>query len=169
MLEEKQMTDIRVRVGTPEDVHQFMDLCLQGSEENGFVQPDAQKLLAEVWPALNRDGGICGVIGTPGADHFEGGILLRTCKLWYSDQIVLEERGVFVHPEYRSAKGGRARKLCEFAKAAAAKLEMPLMIGILSNSRTEGKVRLYERIFGKPAGAYWLIGAETGVTNKAEH
>lgn len=161
------MSDVRVRVGTPEDVHQFMDLCLRGSEENGFVQPDPHRLLEEVWPALNRDGGLCGVIGAPGAEHFEGGVLLRTCKLWYSDHLVLEERGIFVHPDYRAAKGGRARKLCEFAKAAAAKLEMPLLIGVLSNERTEGKVKLYERIFGKPAGAYWLINAETGVTNKA--
>ena len=161
------MSDVHVRVGTPDDVHQFMDLCLRGSAENGFVQPDAQKLLEEVWPALNRDGGICGVIGKPGADHFEGGVLLRTCRLWYSDKLVLEERGVFVHPEYRNAKGGRARKLCEFAKTAADKLGMPLLIGVLSNDRTEGKVRLYERIFGKPAGAYWLINAETGVSNKA--
>ena len=161
------MSDIHVRVGTPDDIHQFMDLCLQGSAENGFVQPDAQKLLAEVWPALNREGGICGVIGKPGAEHFEGGVLLRTCRLWYSDQLVLEERGIFVHPEYRAAKGGRARKLCEFAKAAADKLNMPLLIGVLSNERTEGKVKLYERIFGKPAGAYWLLNAETGVTNKA--
>lgn len=161
------MSEITVRVATPEDVHGFMDLCMMGSEENAFVQPDPAKLLNEVWPALHLDGGICGVIGEPGANHFEGGILLRTCKLWYSDAVVLEERGVFVHPDYRSAKGGRARKLCEFAKTAAATMKIPLMIGILSNSRTEGKVRLYERIFGKPAGAYWLVGAETGVTNKA--
>lgn len=161
------MTEIRVRVATPEDVHQIMNLCMLASDENGFVKPDPEKLLQEVWPALHRDGGLVGVIGAPGADYFEGGILLRTCKLWYSDKLVLEERGIFVHPEYRAAKGGRARKLCEFAKAAADKLEMPLLIGILSNKRTEGKVRLYERIFGKPAGAYWLHGAETGVTNKA--
>lgn len=161
------MSEITVRVATPEDVHQIMDLCMLASDENGFVQPEPVKLLNEVWPALNLDGGLVGVIGKPGADHFEGGILLRTCKLWYSDKVVLEERGIFVHPEYRNAKGGRARKLCEFAKTAADKLNMPLLVGVLSNSRTEGKVRLYERIFGKPAGAYWLVGAETGVTNKA--
>ena len=161
------MTDVRVRVGTPEDVHQIMDLCMLASDENGFVRPEPMKLLQEVWPALHRDGGMIGIIGEPGAQHFEGGILLRTCKLWYSDQTVLEERGIFVHPEYRNAKGGRARKLCEFAKMASEKLNMPLLIGVLSNSRTEGKVRLYERIFGKPAGAYWLLNAETGVTNKA--
>lgn len=160
------MSEITVRVATPEDVHGFMDLCLLGSEENAFVKPDPVKLLNEVWPALHLDGGICGVIGEPGS-QFEGGILLRTCKLWYSDQLVLEERGVFVHPDFRSAKGGRARKLCEFAKTAASTMKMPLLIGILSNHRTEGKVRLYERIFGQPAGAYWLVNAETGVTNKA--
>jgi hypothetical protein len=163
------MSEVHVRVGTPEDVHGFMALCLMGSEENGFVKPDPVRLLEEVWPALNRDGGLCGIIGKPGTEDFEGGILLRTTKLWYSDKIVLEERGVFVHPEYRAAKGGRARKLCEFAKAAADKLEMPLLIGILSNHRTEGKVKLYERVFGRPAGAYWLVGGETGVTNKVEH
>lgn len=161
------MSDITVRVATPDDVHQIMDLCMLASDENGFVRPEPKKLLEEIWPALHRSHGIIGVIGEPGADHFEGGILLRTCKLWYSDQLVLEERGVFVHPEYRNAKGGRARKLCEFAKTASKMLEMPLLIGILSNDRTAGKVRLYERIFGKPTGAYWLCGAETGVTNKA--
>lgn len=161
------MSDIHVRVATPADVHKIMDLCMLASDENGFVRPEPMKLLNEVWPALNRDGGLIGVIGAPDADHFEGGILLRTCQLWYSDKLVLEERGIFVHPEYRAAKGGRARKLCEFAKAAADKLDMPLLVGVLSNDRTEGKVRLYERIFGKPAGAYWLVNAETGVTNKA--
>ena len=62
----------------------------------------------------------------------------------------------------------RARKLCEFSKMAAERLNMPLLIGVLSNHRTEGKVKLYERVFGKPAGAYWLVGGETGVTNKVE-
>ena len=51
---------------------------------------------------------------------------------------------------------------------AAERVNMPLLIGVLSNHRTEGKVKLYERVFGKPAGAYWLVGGETGVTNKVE-
>ena len=159
--------DIHVRIGTPEDVHGFMDLCVMGSDENGFVQPDPVKLLNEVWPALNLDGGIVGIIGPPGGP-LEGGVLLRTCKLWYSDKIVLEERGIFVHPDFRAAKGGRARKLCEFSKFSAEKLGLPLLIGILSNHRTAGKVKLYGRIFGPPAGAYWLVDGKTGVTNKVE-
>jgi hypothetical protein len=39
---------------------------------------------------------------------------------------------------------------------------MPLLIGVLSNSRTEAKIRLYKRHFGEPAGAYFLYNARTG-------
>jgi hypothetical protein len=38
----------------------------------------------------------------------------------------------------------------------ADKLGMPLTIGVLSNHRTEAKVRFYERFLGKAAGAYWI-------------
>jgi hypothetical protein len=84
--------------------------------------------------------------------------------MWYGqgDDPVLEERIVFVKKEFRAAKGGRARKLCEFAKQSAERLGLPLMIGILSTERTEGKVRLYRRVFGEPSGAFWLIGAKSG-------
>jgi GNAT superfamily N-acetyltransferase len=89
-------------------------------------------------------------------------VLLRIGQMWYSDTLVVEERAVFTHPEYRSAKGGRARKLCEFSKKVADDLGIPLIIGVLSNHRTEAKVRLYERQFGKPSGAFFLYGARTG-------
>jgi hypothetical protein len=156
------MTDkIVVRTGTPQDVHGVMKLALMGSHENGFITPNPQKLLAEIWPALNLDRGIMGIIGDSQEDP-EAAILIRVTNLWYSDDIVLEERAIFVHPDFRAAKGGRASRLCEFAKQVADKLNMPLMIGVLSNSRTEAKVRLYERQFGAPAGAYFLYNAKTG-------
>jgi hypothetical protein len=82
--------------------------------------------------------------------------------MWYSDAQVLEEKAIFIHPDYRSAKGGRARRLCEFSKRAADGLGIPLIIGVLSNHRTEAKVRLYERQFGKPSGAFFLYNARTG-------
>ena len=37
------------------------------------------------------------------------------------------------------------------------------------NSRTEAKVRMYERQFGKPSGAFFLYGAKTGEFARAEH
>jgi hypothetical protein len=158
--------DIGVRIGGPEDVHPMMELALQACEENGFVDPNPQKLLAEIWPALNLDHGLVGII-QDGGGQLEGAILLRVWPMWYSDADVLEERAIFIHPEFRSAKGGRARRLCEFSKRAADALEIPLMIGVLSNHRTEAKVRLYERQFGKPSGAFFLYNAQTGAHRAA--
>ena len=46
---------------------------------------------------------------------------------------------------------------------------IPLLIGVLSNKRTEGKIRLYERQLGKPSGAFFLYGARTGEHSVTEH
>ena len=158
--------DIGVRIGGPEDVHPMMQLALQACVESGFLDPNPQKLLAEIWPALNLDHGLVGII-QDGGGQLEGAILLRVGPMWYSDANVLEERAIFIHPEFRNAKGGRARRLCEFSKRAADTLEVPLMIGVLSNHRTEAKVRLYERQFGKPSGAFFLYNARTGTQRVA--
>ena len=137
---------LEIRIATPDDVHTVMELALSACDENGFVNPNPQKLLAEIWPALNRIG-----------------------AMWYSDDQVLEEKDIFIHPEFRSAKGGRARQLCEFSKQVADSLGIPLIIGVLSNHRTEAKVKLYERQFGKPSGAFFLYGAKTGYKSVTEH
>jgi hypothetical protein len=150
-----------VRIGTPADVHKMMDLALAACDENGFIEPNPAKLLQEIWPALNQERGLVGIIpGTDGA--LEGAVLLRVGNMWYSDHEVLEEKAIFIHPDFRSAKGGRARKLCEFSKHVSDSLGVPLIIGVLSNHRTEAKIRLYERQFGKPSGAFFLYNATTG-------
>jgi hypothetical protein len=158
--------ELTIRLATPADVHDIMSLALSACDENGFVDPNPEKLLAEIWPALNRDHGLVGMIGKEGGKP-EGAILLRIGTMWYSDNQVLEEKAIFIHPEYRSAKGGRARKLCEFSKQVSDSLGIPLIIGVLSDNRTEAKVRLYERQFGKPSGAYFLYNAKTGGWKKA--
>ena len=155
-----------VRIGTPDDVHPMMDLAMQACDENGFVDPNPQKLLAEIWPALNLENGIVGIIQDEGGS-LEGAILLRVGAMWYSDAQVVEDRAIFVHPNFRSAKGGRAKRLCEFSKKVADTLSLPLMIGVLSNHRTAGKIRMYQRIFGEPSGAFFLYGAKTGQYKEA--
>jgi GNAT superfamily N-acetyltransferase len=94
-------------------------------------------------------------------------VLLRIGSMWYSDHEVLEEKAIFIHPDYRNAKGGRARRLCEFSKQVADALGVPLIIGVLSNHRTKAKVRLYERQFGEPSGAFFLYNARTGAFRDA--
>jgi len=143
--------ELKVWVGNPEDVHDIMDLAMQACDENGFVEPNPTRLLAEIWPALNREKGIVGLVGVPG-EKPQGAILLRICNIWYSDQEILEER---------------ARKLCDFSKKVADELDLPLTIGVLSSNRTKGKIRMYERIFGEPSGAYFLYGTRTGAWKQA--
>ena len=153
--------ELKVRVGTPADVHDVMELALMGRAENGFVNADEGKILQTIWDALHLNGGIMGLIG-PGGQKAQGAVLLRVITPWYSSAKVLEEQAIFIHPDYRTAKGGRASRLVEFSKHTADSLGLPLLIGVLSNSRTEAKVKLYGRHLGEPAGAFFLYGAQTG-------
>jgi len=150
------MPELTVRTATPEDHRAVMECAMAACADNGLVEPNPIKLLQEIWPALNLDRGIVGVIGD---DFIEAGILLRIDRLFYSDRDMLLERCLFVRPEFRKSgetKIRRARSLCEFAKQAADRLSLPLVIGILTKERVEGKIRLYEKEFGEPAGAYWI-------------
>jgi GNAT superfamily N-acetyltransferase len=159
---------LRIRIGTPDDIHGVMELSIMACAENGFINPDKKKLLNELWQALNLNYGLIGIIGKENG-LMEGAILLRIGPMWYSNDMVLEEKAIFIHPDYRGAKDGRARYLVEFAKKTADDLGIPLLIGVLSNERTEGKIRLYERQFGKPSGAFFLYGARTGEHPMTEH
>lgn len=161
------MDEVIVRTGTTEDFNSMMDLTLAATQENAFVKPDIEKLANVIWGALSIQTGICGVIGPVGG-KLEGAVLLSMGELWYSKELILEEKAIYVDPEYRSAKGGRARKLAEFAKGVSEGLTIPLAIGVLSTTRTEAKIRLYERVFGAPAGVYFLHGAKTGLDEGAK-
>lgn len=152
--------EIYVRVADPDDEDGIMKLGRLVESENGVFAMNEERTRGVIRPSLYLSGGIVGVIGPK--DNLEGVVVLRVSQYWYSDVSFLEEMCVFVHPDYRAAKGGRARKLVEFAKKVSESLGMPLMIGILSNSRTDAKTRLYERQFGPPAGAFFLYGAKTG-------
>lgn len=144
-----------VRVATPDEVDAVMKIALMGTAENEMLPHNPVKVLGDIWAALNLDKGICGVIGPVGGE-LEGAVLLRIGSMWYTDHEHLEERAIFVHPSYRGARGGRAARLAEFSMDCSDRLGMPLSIGVLSNHRTAAKVRLYQRILGKPAGCYWI-------------
>jgi N-acetylglutamate synthase-like GNAT family acetyltransferase len=159
-------TPCHVRVATREDLFGILDLARIVHKENGLFDFNEIKVAEALWPALNQANGILGVIGE--RDKLEGLVMLSVASYWYSDRQFLEEKCVFVHPDFRHAKDSRVQKLIEFAKKVATDLEMPLMIGILSNTRTSAKIALYERNFGTPAGAFFLWGAKTGSEDNVE-
>jgi hypothetical protein len=165
-----ESTELTVRTGTLADLEEVMELAIMASDENGFLEASPARLVSEIYPALMQDHGICGLIGQSGG-IIEGVVLLRIGPMWYSDpsNLVVEEKAIFTHPDYRDAKGGRARKLCEFSKKVADDLGIPLVIGVLSHERTRSKVKMYERVFGEPAGAFFLYGVKTGEFSRTQH
>lgn len=167
--------ELNVRLATPEDEEALLDLAIRAWHENGIMDVNREKMRAMIRPALYLWQGLCGVIGEPGKP-IEGAVLLRVSQMWYSDSWMLEEKAVFVDPQFRKSQGGRsnhavghARRLVEFSKQVADSLNIPLIIGVFSNTRTKAKVRLYERQFGEPAGAFFLYGVKTGHDAPTEH
>lgn len=155
-----QTDDLRIRVGEPDDIRELMTLAMASCDENGFLNPNPEKIMRVIYGALLQTDGIVGCIGKPHG-MIEGAVLLHVGGMWYADDLVVEELGLFIHPDFRTAKGGRAKRLAEFSKMVAERLNKALLIGVLSNSRTEAKIRMYKRIFGQETGAWFLYNSRT--------
>lgn len=158
--------ELRMRIATVDDLKEVMGLAIAAAKENALFDTTSGHLVQIIWPCLNQDKGLIGLIGREGGP-IEGMVVLVIGTLGYSDTLCCEEKVVFVPEQYRAAKGGRAHKLLQFSKAAAEKLGLPLLIGVLSNAATKQKVAMYKREFGEPAGAFWVVGAKTGESQVA--
>lgn len=130
-----------VRVATPADEAQIIDLCKQLHAENGTHSRNDVKLLAMVRRCIAQDGGIMGVIGDP--HDLKGVICLLIDQIWFSDEYQILELFNFVRADSR--KSNYAKQLISYAKRCADETECDLTIGIISNIRTEAKIRLYSR------------------------
>lgn len=148
----------RVRAATVADIPQIFELGKLLFKENAILDWSESRIRAAVDRAIRGEGAVIAVIGDVG--RLEGMIYLFVAKFWYTNSPHLEEVYNYVHPDYR--KSNNAKDLLDFAKRAAESMNVPLMIGIVSNHRTEQKIRLYQRRLGKPSGAYWLYNAKTG-------
>lgn len=151
--------ELRVRIATVADMAEIMELAIAASKENALFDTTPAHLAKIVWPCLHLDHGIIGTVGKENG-KIEGMVVMVVGTLGYSDQPCCEEKVLFVRPEFRNAKGGRANKLIHFMKGVAMSLSLPLLTGILSNTETRAKVGLYTRELGEPAGAFWVWGGQ---------
>lgn len=142
-----------VRYATPADYDQIIAMSEELHLENGHGNIDYDIAEKAIMDAINRQQSIIGIIGPVGA--IEGIIFLRFASFWFSRDIFAEELFMYVPPEYR--KTGNARALLTFAKHAADRLGLPLMIGVLSSHRTKAKLKLYSKHFGEAAGGYFFL------------
>lgn len=146
-----------VRKADASDETELMEICRALHQENGLFTMSEDKVRGMLWKAFNKQGAIIGALGPPG--HIEGAIYLIISDYWYSNDWHLSELFSYVLPQYR--KSNNAKELITFAKRCEQEIGIPLVIGVISNERTEGKVRLYQRQLGKPAGAFFIYGAHT--------
>lgn len=143
-----------VRIAGPSDEDEIMQLLNIMHAEGGILPLDEMEARNTFRLAFNRQGGILGVIGESG--DIKAMIFLLISKFWYTKNHHLEELFNFVRPDVRKPGSGYAPRLIEFAKECAEEIGLPLTIGILTNQRMEGKVRLYRRYLGTPAGAWFV-------------
>lgn len=148
----------KVRVAVEADIPHLLEMGRLLHEENGLSGWAEDLVLDAVRRAIAGDGSVIGVVGAPG--RLEAMTHLFIGRFFYTHDPHVEELYSFVKKEYR--KSDNAKSLIEFAKSTAERLNVPLLIGILSNERTEQKIRLYRRRLGAPSGAYFLFNSQTG-------
>lgn len=152
------MEDYQVIVASPADEKEIYELLCIMHHENGLFQMDPDLVWSMIQSCTRGKDGIIGLIR--GEEGIEAAICLMITNLWYTRELHLGDVFDFVHPNYR--KSTRAKFLLEFAKKCSDEMSIPLMTGVVSNVRTEAKIKLFERQM-KKAGAFFLYNQETVV------
>ena len=150
-----------VRFGEPVDEKQISLLLLLAHAENSIFKFDMAKVVYVMRRLLYtpflppQDTGLRGCFGVigPKGGTLEALTMVAASQQWYSNDGYLEEYLVYVHPEYRIK--GHAAKLIDFLIALSEQMKIPLLTGVLSQTRMEAKCRLYRRKM-MPIGQFFL-------------
>lgn len=146
---------VDVRMAVPEDRKPLWELMITLHGENGLFSVSPAKVERMLDRFYNQEGAMIGVVGPVGAPV--GAIYLEISQVVYSDDWLLVEQFNFVHPDHR--RSSYAKQLIAYAKRCSDELKLPLMVGILSNTRTEAKMVLYDKWLTR-AGGYYIYGLE---------
>lgn len=163
-----------IRMAMPADVGQLLEHCRMHNAETGVYGLSQQSFpfdddeaLATIGRGVMRDLMIIAVIGGEPGDQLEASVCLQISKVWWSKSWNLDELWTFVHPDFRRSR--HAKDLQDYAKKCSKELTLPLVGGMIANKDTGQKLRLYQRAFGYPVGAYFVYDPENperGVTDE---
>jgi GNAT superfamily N-acetyltransferase len=142
-----------VRTATQADEGELLQLLHLMHSEGGLVELDEDRARQMFVRAFNREGGH--IIGVIGDKKIEAAIGLVISQFWYGASHHIEEYFCYVHPDHRRSQ--HAKALLGFAKRCSKALQIPLLIGVLSNRRTASKVRLYRSQLGASVGEFFLF------------
>ncbi|MBB3411199.1 GNAT superfamily N-acetyltransferase [Rhizobium sp. BK316] len=140
-----------VRYAVPQDEDKIISMISLLHDENGLFPLSEKRVREYMQRYFRKEGALIGVIGDIGDPV--ASIYLGIEQPYYSDAWYLNEAWNFVHPDHR--RSDYAKKLLGWAKDISEQMKLPLMVGIVSNHRTEAKVRLYEKQLEK-AGAFFV-------------
>lgn len=143
-----------VRLAQPEDEGPLMEMCRALHAENGLFSFDDERVRDLLRKFFARQGVIVGVIGSPG--DLRACTCLMLSDFYYSRDWYLAELWNYVGPDHRSSGMRCAEALIEFGKSCAREMNVPLVTGIITNRQMAGKVRLYQRLLGRPIGASFI-------------
>lgn len=155
-----------VRLATEADRLEVWRLLLQSHNENGMFPLSTEKvnwwLDRMLSPLPDWDTGPRGTIGVIGpTGHLEGLVFVIVGGFWYTNSRHLEELVVYVDPEFRQS--GHSKALIDWMKKQSLHADVPLLTGVISNHRTEAKVKLYERMQLPKVGAFFLFNGKGSV------
>jgi hypothetical protein len=140
------------------DEEEVMAMCRRLHAENGLFSLDEDKvrtLLHYAFADPPEHMTYIGVIGETG--HIEASTCFQVSGYYYTSDIHLAELWNYVQPEFRRSRNAEA--LIKFGKETAESLNLIFLTGIITNTQTAGKVRLYRRLVGYPAGAFFIHNA----------
>lgn len=157
----------KVRLPGSSEIDAIMAMCRRLHAENGLFSIDENKVKALIQRYYDRNLVILGVIGEP--DRLEGSICLEVANYWYAEDndIYVSEIWNYVEPEHRRSRNAEA--LLRFGMECAEKMGIPLLTGIITNKQMAGKVRLYRRILGIMAGAFFVHNSKWQPTPIEDH
>ena len=161
------MTEFPTVVGaTPNDLSEIMRLFRIMHAENAMFDLDEDCVAETFNRVLKKKEGVIGLIKGDAGDVRAMLYLLLT-RYWYTQKLHLEELFNFVDLPWR--KTNYADALLRYAMHCQEVLGVPLVIGVLSGSRMEAKVRLYRRRLGMPSGAFFVSGAPPEYFERAQN
>lgn len=140
-----------VTLALPDDETAILDLLRVRHGEEGVGSFDEDCVLQTLRRGIQRQFAMVGVIR--GKKGIEASIGLFVDQPWYSREGYLSDRWAVVGIGYR--KSEHAKNMLQFAKWSAHEIGFPLVMTMIQNEATEGKLKLYERQLPK-AGSLFI-------------
>jgi hypothetical protein len=169
-----------VRLAQPSDYDQVLAMCKRLHLENAlfsFSDRLVQALVRKgVMPPADRVGWTdeegpnyvtLGVIGPPDGTIEASTCVLFTTQNYYSEDWHLVELWNFVDEPYRRSRNAHA--LLKWNNDLALAMNVPLITGIITNKKLANKVRLYRQIYGRPAGAFFIVNGQWQTEAVTDH